>query len=449
MGRARKPAELLKGGGIKRRRYTVIEKLKLCNQVEMRTKEGVSIRKASEEIGVNHSLVLRWRESVAKLREESVPTKKRVGNKVAPAYQLRHIEKDLLVYFARERKLAYGVSPLSLAIEAASLCAKFRRRTRKAQLQSMRRFARRHDLVMQRRSRLIAKCPNELATTCSKYLEYIRPMLRGPNRHPDFIINMDETGVVFDSSPTCTFEKKGASTITIRSTGAEKKRATVSIAITASGKVLKPHLVYKGKPGGRIEYKELPKHPKGAVYSSQKNAWMDEVVFYEWIDEVLVPHIETAPEGVEPLLIMDGCQVHRKKNVLERLQELGVRVELLPPGCTGILQPVDVGINKPFKAVFRSQWDEWIHKTKFKKKVSRIDVSKWVLCAISKLTKKIVKNAWRHREYNWFLEEVKETETDKEFFWEEWILGDTGGGGVSRTERWSNLNPDDDDPMGV
>ena len=35
--------------------------------------------------------------------------------------------------------------------------------------------------------------------------------------------------------------------------------------------------------------------------------------------------------------------------VVEAVQELGVEVEHIPGGCTGLCQPVDVGVNKPFK----------------------------------------------------------------------------------------------------
>ena len=31
------------------------------------------------------------------------------------------------------------------------------------------------------------------------------------------------------------------------------------------------------------------------------------------------------------------------------IQELGVEVIHIPGGCTGLLQPLDVGVNKPFK----------------------------------------------------------------------------------------------------
>ena len=42
--------------------------------------------------------------------------------------------------------------------------------------------------------------------------------------------------------------------------------------------------------------------------------------------------------------------------------DLGVEVIILPPGCTGVTQPVDIGYNKSFKNLIRDQYEEWMVK---------------------------------------------------------------------------------------
>ena len=42
--------------------------------------------------------------------------------------------------------------------------------------------------------------------------------------------------------------------------------------------------------------------------------------------------------------------------VISTIQALGVEVEFIPPGCTGLVQPVNVGYNKAFKAKVKDQY---------------------------------------------------------------------------------------------
>ena len=46
--------------------------------------------------------------------------------------------------------------------------------------------------------------------------------------------------------------------------------------------------------------------------------------------------------------------------VVSKIAELGIKVIHIPGGCTGLCQPLDVGVNKPFKACIHWQWEEWM-----------------------------------------------------------------------------------------
>ncbi len=47
-------------------------------------------------------------------------------------------------------------------------------------------------------------------------------------------------------------------------------------------------------------------------------------------------------------------------SVVEHTQKLRFKVIHIPGRCTGLCQPLDVGINKPFKCHIRSRWEEWM-----------------------------------------------------------------------------------------
>jgi hypothetical protein len=49
---------------------------------------------------------------------------------------------------------------------------------------------------------------------------------------------------------------------------------------------------------------------------------MDETVMHEWIDVILEPYIQSAPEGIVPVLFLDSYQAHMMKQVVTRIQAL-------------------------------------------------------------------------------------------------------------------------------
>ena len=53
-------------------------------------------------------------------------------------------------------------------------------------------------------------------------------------------------------------------------------------------------------------------------------------------------------------------QIRQMNLVVNVIQDLGVEVEHIPGGCTSLCQPVDIGINKPFKAFLHKAWEKWM-----------------------------------------------------------------------------------------
>ena len=69
-----------------------------------------------------------------------------------------------------------------------------------------------------------------------------------------------------------------------------------------------------------------------------------------WVEQVLAPHVEDAPPGIVPYLALDLYRCQMMQSVVHAIQEdLGGEVEHIPGGCTGLCQPLDVGVNKPLK----------------------------------------------------------------------------------------------------
>ena len=90
-------------------------------------------------------------------------------------------------------------------------------------------------------------------------------------------------------------------------------------------------------------------------------------------------------------------------SVVDAIQELGVEVEHIPGGCTCLCQPVDVGINKPFKKRIRDLWQTWMMgdmsqgtTTVTVSAPTRELICDWCIDAYKQMQSEtnIIKNAW-------------------------------------------------------
>lgn len=99
-------------------------------------------------------------------------------------------------------------------------------------------------------------------------------------------------------------------------------------------------------------------------------------------------------------------------SVVTRIQDLGVEVEHIPGGCTPLCQPVDIGVNKPFKDHVRRQWEAWMIDegtlAGTTSPPSRRDIVQWTLNAANDLRQITAFNSWRHQDYTWFPETAQQ-----------------------------------------
>jgi hypothetical protein len=85
---------------------------------------------------------------------------------------------------------------------------------------------------------------------------------------------------------------------------------------------------------------------------------MDEDAMNQWIDLVLIPWKNAKVPGIVSLLILNTYRIHMMGNIINRIQSLGIEVVHIPPGCTYLCQPVDVGVNKVIKSQMRNKWED-------------------------------------------------------------------------------------------
>jgi len=73
------------------------------------------------------------------------------------------------------------------------------------------------------------------------------------------------------------------------------------------------------------------------------------MVHWQWIEEQLVPSLDEKPA----LLALDLFGGHKTDDVLDTFRAHDITISIIPAGCTGLLQLLDVSINGPFKNLLK------------------------------------------------------------------------------------------------
>ena len=172
---------------------------------------------------------------------------------------------------------------------------------------------------------------------------------------------MDETPLPFEFLDGQTYADKGSHTVQVRGTrsGWDKRQATTLLCIFADGAMrVKPLILFKGALAENLTRSadkkrraaELARYDPRVAVQFNPNAYANESVLVNWITDMLVPALPTGPR----LLALDVAKFHKTNAVLDTLHSHDIIPAMIPPGCTGLMQPLDVAINKPLKDILQS-----------------------------------------------------------------------------------------------
>ena len=173
---------------------------------------------------------------------------------------------------------------------------------------------------------------------------------------PMQIFNADETGVTIVHRPGKVIAELGRHKVYTISSAERGKTHTILSCVSASAIVLPPCLVFPRK-------RSVPDHlRKGAVpgtlFSKTESGWMSKEVYLEWFKFFL----ENIPPARPVVLIQDGHASHVSVELIELARANDIHLLCLPAHTSHILQPLDVGVFKSFKANFSKACAMYIAK---------------------------------------------------------------------------------------
>jgi hypothetical protein len=202
-----------------------------------------------------------------------------------------------------------------------------------------------NNLSNRRRTTIAQHLPNNLLEKQQEFLAFVMYRRIQYDYPLAFIGNMDETPMTFDLPSNTTVDEMGAKTISIRTTGHEKTNFTVVLTCMADGTKLSPLVIFK--------LKKIPKgnFPPEVIVRANPTGWMNENEMLYWIENVWIKRAMLS--NPQSLLVLDSFSAHIVNSVKRRFCEKNTNIAIIPGGLTSRLQPLDVSINKSFKAKIR------------------------------------------------------------------------------------------------
>lgn len=169
------------------------------------------------------------------------------------------------------------------------------------------------------------------------------------------IWNLDETGVTTVLKPKKIVAAKGTKQVGAIVSAERGTLVTVELAANALGNTIPPMFVFP-----RLKFKDLfiRDGPPECIGAGNASGWMTSQEFFMFMDH-FIKH--TKPTPSEPvLLLLDNHSSHIDINVVDKAKENSVIMLSFPPHCTHRLQPLDVGVNGPFKSYCAKAQDIWL-----------------------------------------------------------------------------------------
>ena len=213
-------------------------------------------------------------------------------------------------------------------------------------------FLRRHPEITQRLAGNIKRKRAEVnEETINQYFDNLTTSIEGIP--PENLVNFDETNFCDDPESAKVLVKRGCRHPE-RVIDVSKSATSVMIAVTGSGKMLPPFVVYKSK---YLYPTWIEGGPEGTRFSCTKSGWFEINSFEEFFIKIILPYLKDKPG--KKAIMGDNLASHLSYLVISLCAQHGILFILLPPNATHICQPLDVSFFRPLKRAWRKVLTEW------------------------------------------------------------------------------------------
>ncbi|KAF4129394.1 DDE superfamily endonuclease [Phytophthora infestans] len=322
----------------------------------LRLGEASSVVALAAELGVHRTTMYRWMRQKNALAS-AAPNKYYASVPSRQKLYVKHpnLEQRLLSWITEMRKnRSLCVSMQCLLLMHSRFDGElFTSRSRGANIEFLRRFLKRNRLSITRithKGRKIRSDMEIMLLVASKFSHSIQYAIEecgalsyatGPSKYGS-VLNMDQTAIYIDMNGKTRIDFVGTPTVDLH----QPRELNCP-----------PLVFFAGIPGGPVSQDVWnPSFGHSSCeHTVQKKAFCNEAVMQEWIQRFLNCY-GTRSENPQ-LLLLDSLKVHKMNSVRTVLEEdCCTQVEFVSPGITGLAQPMDVAVMKPFKDYVRTSY---------------------------------------------------------------------------------------------
>ncbi|CAI7878451.1 unnamed protein product [Closterium sp. NIES-53] len=230
----------------------------------------------------------------------------------------------------------------------------------------------------------------DVAEQCKSFWQFVRAKCHERGIDTAWIINADQTPLWLEMPATTTVEETGVRSVPIRSAGYQKQRVTVMLACMVDGRKLKPWVFFKRNTLLKGDF------PADVAMACYENGWMDSPGVVRWLEEGVKPFLKPrfGRHAKSSMLVLDSYRGHLTEEVKEKLHEMKCVPAIIPSGCTAEVQPLNVYINKSFKASVRQQYQRWFEAEGQEQLTTAEVILRWVSQAWKAVPTDLIKHAF-------------------------------------------------------
>jgi hypothetical protein len=292
-------------------------------------------------------------------------------------------EKTLVRWITRLTSTGFPATP-ALVIETAEEIRRgrvklaFSQNTQLTQLppighEWLYRFLNGHPILKGTYSRQLESLRHQEATyeKISQWFSVFRTRFEEQNYELQNVYNMDETGFAVGTTQSTRIIVDSTQKSSWKVTPGKQEWITAIECVNAVGEALSPMVIFKAKD---TNSRWIPEDaPTNWRFSTSNSGWTSNSHGFEWLRTMFEPESRLKSKEKPRLLIADGHASHITANMIALCMENNIDLLILPPHCSHLLQPLDVGVFGPLKKYHAYETDRLLRAG-----INRFQRSEWV-----------------------------------------------------------------------